>query len=233
MEKRNKITSIFKSNDPDKLLVFRSISLQNEIRFYLNPTQYFTAVECEKGCEIRLRDESDEKEEFNKKSELSIIRENLKETIKSVSITLGFLLLATIGLLYLNKIIDNLLVFLLIMNITFFITISVSVILMGSMLLTPALKSKHSAEHMMVNFLEINKRLPKNIAEVKKSSRFSPNCGCRQLIKIIVKVFILSIVSTIFAVIVSGIVSHFYSNSQTNVIVFLLFTFLGVFLLEK
>lgn len=38
MEKRNKITSIVKSNDTDKLIIFHTASFKNEIRFYLNDT---------------------------------------------------------------------------------------------------------------------------------------------------------------------------------------------------
>ena len=55
MEERNNVIPIFKSNDQEKILVFHAASLQNEIRFYLNDTQYFTAVDCEEGFEIRFR----------------------------------------------------------------------------------------------------------------------------------------------------------------------------------
>lgn len=125
MEERNKLTSIFKSNDPEELVVFRAASLQNEIRFYLNDTLHLAAVECEDGFTIKLEEEK--AEECNK-------------------------------------------------------------------------KSKHSAEHMMVNFLEINKRLPKNIEEVKKYSRFSSECGSRKLIEGIVEELIRSIIATVLTI---------------------------------
>lgn len=85
----------------------------------------------------------------------------------------------------------------------------------------PAIKSKHSAEHMMVNFLEFNKRLPRNIEEVKKYSRFSKECGSRDLIKGIAEELIRSIIATVFTIIVSTVVSHLCSNSIANIIVFL------------
>lgn len=228
MDEQNKVISFFKFNDPEKLVVFRATSLQNEIRFYLNNTYYFTAVECEEGCVIRLEEEK--AEERSKKSTISIIRENLKEFIKFFSIIFGILLLSFLGLFYLSKIMDNILAFLIIMNIIYFIIYIVTVVIMGTMETTPAIKSKHSAEHMMVNFLEINKRLPKNIEEVKKSSRFSPECGSRKLIEGIAEELIRSIIATIFTVIISIIVSHFFSNSLTNVIVFY---FLVKFVVEK
>lgn len=231
MEERNKVTSIFKSNDPEKLVVFHAASLQNEIRFYLNDTQYLTAVECEEGCSIRLEEEK--AEECNKKSKISIIRENLKEFIKILSIIIGISILGFIGVFYLSKIIDNILVFLIIMNIIYFVINILNVVIMETMETAPAIKSKHSAEHMMVNFLEINKRLPKNIEEVKKSSRFSPECGSRELIKGIAEELIRSIVATIFTVIVSVIVSHFSSNSVTNAIVFLSTYYLVKFVVGK
>lgn len=231
MEKRNKVTSIIKSNDPEKLVVFHAASLQNEIRFYLNDTQYLAAVECEEGCTIRLEEEKEEKD--NKESKISVIRENLKEFLKLVSIILGISILGFIGVFYLSKIIDNILVFLIIMNIIYFIINIVNVVIMETMETAPAVKSKHSAEHMMVNFLEINKRLPKSIEEVKKSSRFSPECGSRELIKGIAEELIRSIVATIFTVIVSIVVSHFSSNSATYVIVFLAAYFLVKFVVGR
>lgn len=231
MEERNKVTSILKSNDPEKLVVFHAASLQNEIRFYLNDTQYLTAVECEEGCVIRLEEEKSE--ECNKKSKISIIRENLKEFIKLFFIILGISILGFIGIFYLCKIIDNIFVFLIIMNIIYFVVNIVNVVIMETMKIAPAIKSKHSAEHMMVNFLEINKRLPKNIEEVKKSSRFSPECGSRELIKGIAEELIRSIIATIFTAIVSIIVSHFSSNFLTNIIVFLSTYYLVKFVVGK
>ena len=234
MEERNKVTSIIKSNDPEKLVVFHAASLQNEIRFYLNDTQYLVAVECEEGCTIRLEEEKEE--EDNKKSKISVIRENLKEFLKLFSIIFGISILGFIGIFYLSKIIDNILVFLIIMNIIYFIIDILTVVIMETMVTAPAIKSLHSAEHMMVNFLETYKRLPKSIEEVKKSSRFSPKCGSRELIKGIAEELIRCIVATIFTVIVSVVVSHFSSNSATSAtyaIMFLAIYFLVNFVVGK
>ena len=234
MEERNKVISIIKSNDPEKLVVFHAASLQNEIRFYLNDTQYLAAVEGEEGCTIRLEEEKEEEDnKKSKKSKISEIRENLKEFLKLFSIILEISILGFIGVFYLGKIIDNILVFLIIMNIIYFIINIVKVVIKETMETAPKLKSKHSAEHMMVNFLEINKRLPKSIEEVKKSSRFSPKCGSGELIKGIAEELIRSIVATIFTVIVSVVVSHFSSNSATFVIVFLATYFLVKFVVGK
>lgn len=114
---------------------------------------------------------------------------------------------------YLCNLINNFFLFLIIINIVSFIIVIANVVILEAVETSPALRSKHSAEHMMVNFLQINKRLPKNIEEVKKSSRFSPECGSRELIKGIAEDFVRSIIATIFTAIAYGIISHFSSNS--------------------
>ncbi len=141
MEKRNEIKSIFKSNDPEELLVFKAASLKNEIRLYLNDTVYLAAIETEKGCKIKVGEE----EEW--KTQKKMTKKKFKKFIKI-------------------------------------------------------------------------KRLPKNIEEVKKSSRFSPECGSRELIKGIAEDLVRNIIAIIFTAIAYGIISHFSSNS---VIIFICF----------
>lgn len=220
MENRNTVTTIFKSNDPEELIVFHAASLQNQIRFYFNDTQYIAAIDCKEGCSIKVGTDSEENEE-NKKSIFAMIKENPKEFIKIISLSLGIAILSFAGLLYLGTIIDNTLIYLFIIDIITLITSVVEVVVLELKETAPCLKSKHSAEHMMCNFLEINKRLPKNMEEIKRSSRFSPNCGSRKLIDGIAENFIQSIIAAIFTVIVSGIVSYFCNNPITNIIVFL------------
>lgn len=232
MEKRTNVTTIFKSNDPEKLIVFHAESLQDQIRFYLNDTQYLVAIESDKGCLIKL-DEEIKETEGSEKSKITIIRENLKDFIKVISVSMGIIAVCFIGLLCLCEIINNPLVFLFVMNIVYFIMNIVNVVVLESMETAPCIKSKHSAEHMMVNFLEINKRLPKNIEEVKRCSRFSPECGSRILIKGIAEEFIRSIIAAFFAVITSGIISYFFDNSTVNAIVLLVTYYLVRFVVGK
>ncbi len=206
MEKRNEIKSIFKSNDPEELLVFKAASLKNEIRLYLNDTIYLAAIETEEGCKIGLGEEEE------CKTHKKMTKKKFKKFIKIFSINLGIVILGLAGLFYLCNHINNIFLFLIIMNIMPFIIVIANVVIMEAIETSPALRSKHSAEHMMVNFLQINKRLPKNIEEVKKSSRFSPECGSRELIKGIAEDFVRSIIATIFTAITYVIISHFSSN---------------------
>ena len=85
----------------------------------------------------------------------------------------------------------------------------------------------------MVNFLETNKRLPKNIDEVKKSSRFSSKCGSRELITGISENFIRGIIASVFAVLYIAIESHFSSYSTTNETVPILIYYFVRFLVKK
>lgn len=215
MEERNKVTSILKSADQGKLEVGEAASLIDQIWFYINNTQYFAAIENQEGCEVILGEEKEE--ECNKKSKNSISREILKEFIKFCSVTLGILLLGSIGVVDASRIINNILALIFNMNIIYFITNIASVVILETMTTDPSLKSKHSAEHMMANFLEINKRLPKNIEKVKKTSRFTKECGSRELIEGYAEELIRGIVSIIFTMSVrSIIVSNFSAMFLTN-----------------
>lgn len=229
MEERNKATSILKTEDQGKLEVWKAESRKDQIRFYFdNDTKYIVAIENKEGCDIRLGEEK--AEESNKKSENSINREELKEFIKWWLSNLEILLtsiigvsivgVSIIGLVYVIRKINNILVLIGIMNIICFIIKIVGLVIIETKETDPSLKSKHSAEHMMANFLEINKRLPKNIEEVKKTSRFSPECGSRDLIEGQAEDLICDIIAIIFAMSVRSIVvSNFSAMFLTNEIV--------------
>ena len=121
MNNRNYLTPFFKSKDLEKLIVYHASSLQNEIRFYINYTQYFTAVECEEGCITKFEEEKSE--ECNKKSKISIVRENLKEFIILFSIFIGISILVFIVAEHFSKTINNtyaLLIILIAVNTIFF-----------------------------------------------------------------------------------------------------------------
>ena len=202
MTERNIVKSITKSDEPGKLEVWYAASLPNEIRFYLNDTQYLVAYEDNKGeCLISLGEETEEIEE------------------ETVQIKSRLSILGYISVLYLINIIDTIFILLIVMNFILFIFDFVYVVL-DETSTDQNLKSKHSAEHMMANFLEINRRLPKNIEEVKKSSRFSPECGSRELITGITEKFIQRVIATAFVTVII-ILTPFSFNSITSVIAFI------------
>lgn len=230
MENRNTKTTIFRSSNPDELIVFHASSLQNEIRFYLSDTQYITAIEKSEGNVLVEVGEEVEREKENKKSNLTIIKENFKEFFKLFSV---FILVSAGLIALLFVIINNILIYLIAMNVIFSMCSIISIVILEIRTTPTTLKSKHSAEHMMVNFLENNKRLPKNIQEVRKSSRFSTDCGSRKLIKGIAEELISKISASILAVVANALYLVFFENLIGEVIVFLGVYYLTSFFVER
>ena len=237
MDERNEQPKILKSDEPEKLEVFKAASLSNQIRFYITRDWYLTAIESDEGHSIMLGE--DIGNTGNAPNIRTVIKENLKELIKILSLSFLIFAICCVGLVYVVIKIDNAIVFLFISNIVAFILSIVSIVELESMkTIDHRIKSKHSAEHMMVNFLEINKRLPKNIEEVKKCSRFSSNCGSRALINNgIAEEFISSIIATILSAIISGIVDYLFHDATVTITVlivtYFVIKFVGVILITK
>ena len=225
--------TVFKSSNPDELVVFHASSLQNEIRFYLNNTQYVAATEQADGTVSVNAGEDVAENKENKESVLTIIKKNFKELFILISV----LLLAWVGLttliFFLSSIIQNQLIYLLSVNTLLFILSIVAIVVLELKTTPSALKSKHSAEHMMANFLEKNKRLPKDIEELKKSSRFCSDCGSRKLISNSTDEFISRIIASIVAVAASSLYLVFFKNNLVNLIIFCGVYFVIIFLVER
>lgn len=233
MENRNTETTIFRASNPEELIVFHASSLQDEIRFYLNDTQYITAIEKGEGNVSVEIGEEVEREEENKKSTLTIIKENFKEFFKLFSVLILSLAALMAVLFVINSLIDNILIYLIAMNVMFSMYSIISIVILETRTTPPTLKSKHSAEHMMVNFLENNKRLPKNMQEVRKSSRFSTDCGSRNLIKGIAEDLISKILASILAVAANALYLVFFENAIGELIVFLGVYYLTSFIVGR
>lgn len=217
MEKQCEEITIVRSKDPNELLVYHASSLEDEIRFYINKTQYVTACE-EKDGEIFVGLGEDEKNVNKKVKEKLKIRDYLIIGL----ICLGVFLIVSaiiITSLFIGMFFNSGLVYLVVLNLLLFLFDIVRVVVVELKTTSPRLKSKHSAEHMMVNFLTKNKRLPKNLTEIKESSRFCDECGSRKLIEGITEDFVGKIVSTIVSIIVVTIYDIFFSNVIAEIIV--------------
>lgn len=204
------------NEDEPKITVLVSESTENDIRFYLNDTDYITATDGKDKIIVKWITEKDQrKTTLKKKTLLEDIKNNKKEFLLSmVTISLFFLLLIQIA------------VFVLLGNNLFPFLGSLLVFPIGCTLLigfmeykntTPSQRSKHSAEHMMVNFLEKNCRLPKNLQEIKRTSRFSKNCGRLYTKFESMQALIPNIVSlNITAVILSIVITIIFPNTKIN-----------------
>lgn len=221
MKERNTEITIFKSSNPEKLIVFYAESLEDQIRFYLNENHYISAIDCDNG-NISIKYGEEIQEEKIKKSIFNTIKENKKKFIKLCFLVPILILLITIFTITLFSFFGkNKFIFLFVMFFVYYLLMILFLIIVELKQTSLVLRSKHSAEHMMVNFLEINKRLPRNMQEIKKSSRFSPNCGSKYMIEGIVKDFVTNILSSTTSIVVSSFVIYFYSNNTVEIIVFL------------
>lgn len=222
MKKLYDFNSIEKSNNPEKLTVFHASNSQHQIRFYINRTQFIAATELKVGCKISL---DEEKEEYTKNSILSKILENPKYLFKIVIISCIVQLLFFYFLLFLINNINNSILLLFTMISSFFIMLIINNFILELITTSNSLKSKHAAEHMMVNFLENNKRLPHNIEEVKKYSRFSQNCGSRFLIIEIIEDFMRSIIAFIGVTFINEFIIIFFHHTLYFADLFFLYLF--------
>lgn len=226
MEERFNLKSIWKSNDPEELIVFHASSLENEIRFYFNDEQYVVARDNNDGT-LLVKCEEEKKTEQNNESTLAYIKKNIKDKdfLKFLACAIGSGLLISILIVALSIIlavvINNTLIYLLFMNFLFFFIQVIIVVTSEYKTTSPSIKSKHSAEHMMANFLEKNKRLPKNMEEIKKTSRFCVDCGSRKKIRIATEDFVQSIFTMIIALIISYFVTRNCKNEILSGIILL------------
>lgn len=235
MENRSEEITIFRVKDEGepKIKVIKASSTENDIRFYLNDTHYIKATNG--GDKVIVEWDEDEipKETTEeKKSFLEDIKANKKIFLQSVGIALLIVFVVTLMQVVISALIGNSiassLCFLLVWPICL-------VLLIGGMeyKTTPqSAKSKHSAEHMMCNFLEKNCRLPKNFQEIKSTSRFNKNCGSRKKTIAITEATIANIVSFIGTGIVLAIVLTviFHNTENINDIAFIVISIVTFFI---
>ncbi len=187
MENRFTINNIYKSTDPKKLLVWQAKSLEHEIRFYFNPEQYVTARDNYDGTFSFWYEFEDVKQDSNNiineknKNMFRIIKNNLRKYLGFIP-KLFFNDRSLFGSLVITFILfslfqKNIFISLVFLNFAIFIVDLLCEILINNKYLSNSIKSKHSAEHMVCNFLEKNLRLPRNMSEIKNSSRFHKDCG--------------------------------------------------------
>ena len=222
MEEKSNIIRILKSGDTKNISVLHAASTENDIRFYVNETQYIYATKP-KGKEPLIGLGKDSLGNTNK-TKLS-----LKEKVKFIlsllpAIFLIIIAVSGIGILtlLLAQFIDNPFLYILLTNIIWLSINLITVIVIENKETPPTLKSKHSAEHMMVNFLEKHNRLPKNMSEIKKSSRFSTNCGSREKVKGFTEDFICKTLAGIITIIIANIFSFVIENIAIFVLILIL-----------
>lgn len=220
MEERFEIKSIFKSNNPEELIVFKANSSEDEIRFYFNDEQYVSAKDNYNGTfSINYGEDEKEKNDIKSESNLLIIKENLKEYCKSIFFDLDKVEILCFSIIFISllSIICNILVCLLIIHCMRFIIEIIAILTIIYKNKPISLKSKHSAEHMMYNFLEEKKRLPKDISEIKNISRFTDDCSSRKITIGYTSNFIQNVFTSLISVCIG---SYITQNSKNDMLLF-------------
>lgn len=239
MGERFNLKSIWKSNDPEELIVFYASSFEDEIRFYFNDEQYVVARDNKDGtfsikCEEIQELENDKQDN---ESILTYLKKNIKDKafLKFLAFGIGisFLIanLMSVSAFAIIFLIDNILIRLLFMNSMWLFMQVFLVVVLECKFTSQSLKSKHSAEHMMSNFLEKNKRLPQNMKEIKETSRFCFDCGSRKKIRESTKNFIASMFSAIIVFCIEQLILQNYQNELLLDIIFYIAICYGVWIL--
>lgn len=225
MRRRRNLKQITESQEQDKkIIVEHACSLEREIRFYIDKDCYAVAREDSDGT-ILIGYENDEAEETVKRKENIFTRIkkqiknkelfknlilNSKEMIKDKDFlrTLAFSICEVIFIVIIvefqffivyEAFENNNFIYMGLFGFTFLLITLVHVIIDDLMFLSHSIRSKHSAEHMMANFLEKNNRLPRSMEEMMSSSRFTVDCGSRKKIHYDVEMSIVFLISAILS----------------------------------
>lgn len=138
--------------------VLEATSFRDRMFFYVNPNIYLLGIQNTNGCILKIEEK------------LSIDIGILITTV------IWFILVLTI-----TKITDNM-------------SIAILIILFPYMPIINSIyhriagrASKHAAEHMLCNFINVHHRLPKTLKEIKSSSRICADCGTWHFAHILLK----------------------------------------------
>lgn len=183
--------------------VLDAASFRDRIIFYINPNTYLLAVQHTNGCILKV---VVEKESFI--------------TGRIIMLTIGLVLAYTI-----TQITNN------IVFSTMFLILYYPIFTIIKLLYYHHYcGTKHTAEHMLCNFIKLHHRLPKNMKEIKQSSRISTDCGTCHFANLLIRYSI-----SIFAAIVVGLFLVMLTNDKTLFIMVLpaaIFIFVACFFIR-
>lgn len=182
-----------------KIIVYKADSTEQEIRFFVNENQFVKATEEGDYIVVETGINSETNSTDSKKSFVEFV-EIVKEHKKIFAIVLFCLIMFCLVHLLIASFVPMIALISFGILLPIFTILEIGILEYGRT--TFLERSKHSAEHMMINFLEANSRLPKNIQEIKSVSRFSKSCGSRFITVDLVKNTIPYIISLLEALIV-------------------------------
>ena len=202
MDERD-IKEFYKRKKANEIIVNRAESLEHEIRFYFNSEQYVAAFEKPNVETVFIRFDEDKEEEEKSEKKIQILKKiRKKEGLLSrvFSVLMGVLnIVSTImnmgGFLLLNLYIICMICVLMLVQI-------IAVVRCEEEFLPESIKSKHTAEHMIINFIQKNRRLPRNTQEYKRASRFDDDCGSIKKIRYEINEFLQNMITIIIVLLI-------------------------------
>ena len=215
--KRRKLLKINKKLiAKESTLLANAASTEDQIRFYLYYTnKYFSAIEFEN--KILITEGTDNTMFHNTSSQQS-------PTLKIINI---FSYLISLGIGFINfKYFKNIISSIFIMNLLYLLIGMLFLIFYETCHVSNRVKSKHAAEHMLVNYINLNQKLPESMKEIHMYSRFSPHCGSRYLVKDISENFVGNTICFILSFIFSTLLKP-QTNTELFSITFFLLTYWG------
>ena len=151
----------------------------NEIRCYISNRKYAYARTKGRNIENGI-EEKTEKKEKKEKNNIQLDKVEILSLLLITIVIIMKIVYYSEKILRINKFLAVFVVIFQIFAYTHMLLIVATY--MSEKKLTESLKRNHSAEHRMINYLKKFNHLPNSVAELKKASRFSIECGSRELL---------------------------------------------------
>ena len=197
-----------------KLMKISARSLDDQIRFYLNDDEsweddrlYIAAMKIGGKYSIKIG-----KEDIFEKIKMA---DELIEKLKGANIWI-FMVKAIFILfsVFLAICVNNIFFSMLEVNCCWLLTRMLENTIKHIKISSQNIKSKHSAEHMLINFIRIHKRLPRNIKEIQKYYRFSLTCGSSHEVSEMAETFVSTLIGIMFSFIINTIIIFMFGESD-------------------
>lgn len=208
-----------KKYEGEGIIVGEAVSTDKQIRFYLNETTFISATkEQDSDNEEKIVvDLADNEEKYVRRIMFEDMKNKNKEERKKDGkkviigvLALGLVLISCFGI----KEPSNFLLRSIFHTFSIFLYFLIIIGIFEYMMIPSSARSKHSAEHKIVNFITKNSRLPQNMQEIKKSSRFSSGCDSAEKEEIWVKAFIACVFADLYASCGFVIIYLFFYNIE-------------------
>lgn len=191
-----------KKYEGEGIIVGEAVSTDKQIRFYLNETTFISATkeqdsDNEEKIVVDLAD-NEEKYFRSISADAKADKGQLKKDIRKTLIGIGVLIVVLVSCFTINIEPSNFLLRIILQTFSIFLYFLISVGMFEYMMIPSSARSKHSAEHKIVNFIMKNSRLPQNMKEIKKSSRFTVGCDSIEKEEVWVKAFVACIFADLY-----------------------------------